>query len=101
MRQVHVARKLFVDYSGTKPSIVDPKTGEIIKFELFVAVLGASNCTHNPRTGARELPRRREGIGSLCGAYLRAGRRSLVRGALYVHSDTARLALSSGRDRAG
>jgi transposase len=46
MRQVHRAgEKLFVDYSGKKPSIVDPKTGECIEVELFVAVLGASNYT--------------------------------------------------------
>lgn len=46
MRQVHKAgEKLFVDYSGKKPRIVDPKTGEVIEVELFVAVLGASNYT--------------------------------------------------------
>ena len=44
MRQVHVAgEKTFVDYSGKKPCIWDPKTGEAIEVELFVAVLGASN----------------------------------------------------------
>lgn len=46
MRQEHRAgEKLFVDYSGKKPHVVDPKTGEIIEVELFVAVLGASNYT--------------------------------------------------------
>src|SRR5258706_3698589 len=46
MRQVHHAGdKLFVDYAGTKPTIVDPTTGEVIAVELFVAVLGASNYT--------------------------------------------------------
>ena len=46
MRQEHKAgEKLFVDYSGKKPHIVDPKTGEVIEVELFVAVLGASNYT--------------------------------------------------------
>jgi transposase len=44
MRQVHKAgEKAFVDYSGKKPQIVDPKTGEVSQVELFVAVLGASN----------------------------------------------------------
>ena len=39
MRQVHHAgEKLFVDYSGKKPAIVDQKTGEVIEGELFVAV---------------------------------------------------------------
>jgi transposase len=47
MRQVHRAGdKLFVDYSGKKPSIVDVETGERIEVELFVAVLGASNYTY-------------------------------------------------------
>lgn len=46
MRQVHRAgEKLFVDYSGTKPSIVDPDTGEVKEVELFVATLGASSYT--------------------------------------------------------
>jgi len=47
MRQVHRAGdKLFVDYSGKKPSIVDVETGERVEVELFVAVLGASNYTY-------------------------------------------------------
>src|SRR5262249_18356171 len=46
MRQVHRAgEKAFVDYSGKKPHIVDPKTGEVTEVELFVMVLGASNYT--------------------------------------------------------
>lgn len=46
MRQVHKAgEKLFVDYSGKKPEIVDPATGVVRPVELFVAVLGASNYT--------------------------------------------------------
>jgi len=44
MRQIHRAgEKLFVDYSGKKPHIVDPKTGEVQEVEIFVAVLGASS----------------------------------------------------------
>lgn len=47
MRQVHRAGdKLFVDYSGKKPHIVDPATGAAIEVELFVAVFGASNYTY-------------------------------------------------------
>jgi transposase len=47
MRQVHKAGdKLFVDYSGKKPEIVDPLTGVVRPVELFVAVLGASNYTY-------------------------------------------------------
>jgi transposase len=51
MRQVHRAgEKLFVDFSGKKPHIVDRKTGEVIEVELFVAVLGASNYTYAEAT---------------------------------------------------
>ena len=47
MRQLHHAGdKLFVDYSGKRPTIVDPKTGEVVPVELFVAVLGASSFTY-------------------------------------------------------
>ena len=55
MRQVHRAgEKLFVDYSGKKPNIVDPKTGEITAVELFVAVLGASNYTYAEATRSQK-----------------------------------------------
>jgi len=51
MRQVHRAgEKMFVDYAGKKPHIVDPLTGEQIDVELFVAVLGASNYTYAEAT---------------------------------------------------
>ena len=43
MRQVHHAgEKLFVDFSGKRPSLVDATTGELVLVELFVGVLGAS-----------------------------------------------------------
>lgn len=46
MRQVHKAgEKMFVDYAGQRPHLVDPQTGELVPVELFVAVLGASNYT--------------------------------------------------------
>jgi transposase len=51
MRQEHRAgEKLFVDYSGNKPHLVDPNTGERVEVELFVAVLGASNYTYAEAT---------------------------------------------------
>ena len=51
MRQVHKAgEKLFVDYSGKKPEVVDPATGVVRPVELFVAVLGASNYTYAEAT---------------------------------------------------
>lgn len=56
MRQVHLAGdKLFVDYSGKKPQIVDPKTGEVKEVELFVAVLGASSYTYAEATATQQI----------------------------------------------
>jgi len=47
MRQVHRGgEKLFIDYSGKKPHIVDRKTGEIHEVELFITALGASSYTY-------------------------------------------------------
>ena len=47
MRQVHRGGDtLFVDFSGKRPKVVDPATGESTPVELFVAVMGASNFTY-------------------------------------------------------
>ena len=55
MRQVHVAgEKMFVDYSGKRPEVMDPTTGELKKVELFVAVLGASNYTYAEATASQQ-----------------------------------------------
>ncbi len=54
MRQEHRAgEKLFIDYSGKRPAIVDGKTGERTLVELFVAVLGASNYTYAEATATQ------------------------------------------------
>ena len=37
---------LFVDFSGKKPTVLDPKSGEPREVEVFVAVMGASNFTY-------------------------------------------------------
>jgi transposase len=51
MRQVHHAGdKSFVDYSGKRPSVTDPQTGERVPVELFVGVLGASSYTYAEAT---------------------------------------------------
>jgi transposase len=51
MRQQHKSgERAFVDYSGKKPVVIDPTTGEVIEVELFVAVLGASNLTYAEAT---------------------------------------------------
>ncbi len=57
MRQVHRAgEKLFVDYSGVRPAVVAPHTGEVTPVELFVAVLGASNYTYAEATATQRSP---------------------------------------------
>lgn len=56
MRQTHIAGdKLFVDYSGKRPSLVEPSTGEVTDVELFVAVLGASNYTYAEATYSQQV----------------------------------------------
>jgi transposase len=62
MRQVHRAgEKAFIDYSGKKPHLVDPETGEVTEVELFVAVMGASNYTFAEVTRSQKL---RDFVGS-------------------------------------
>jgi transposase len=57
MRQIHRAgEKMFPDYAGKKPHIVDPSTGELREVELFVAVLGASNYTFAEATLTQAVP---------------------------------------------
>ncbi len=56
MRQVHRAgEKLFVDYAGKKPQVVDAQTGECREVELFVATLGASSKTYAEATETQRL----------------------------------------------
>lgn len=57
MRQVHRAgEKMFVDYAGQRPNIVDAKTGEVRQVELFVSVLGASSLTYAEATLTQRGP---------------------------------------------
>jgi transposase len=57
MRQEHRAgEKVFVDYAGQQPHLVDPRTGDVIDVELFVGVLGASNYTYAEATRTQQLP---------------------------------------------
>jgi transposase len=57
MRQVHRAGdKMFVDYAGRRPTVTDPKTGDRVAVELFVAVLGASNYTYAEATRSQTVP---------------------------------------------
>jgi transposase len=57
MRQEHKAgEKLFVDYCGQHVEIKNPATGQTRKAEIFVAVLGAGNCTYAKATWTQSLP---------------------------------------------
>jgi len=67
MRQHHVAgERLFVDYAGTTMEVVDGTTGEVLKAQLFVAVLGASSSTYAEATWTQTLP---DWLGSHTRAY--------------------------------
>ncbi|MFA5897621.1 MAG: hypothetical protein WC829_00775 [Hyphomicrobium sp.] len=56
MRQVHRAdEKLFVDFSGKRPALVDATTGELVLVELFVGVLGASGLIYAEATRSQDL----------------------------------------------
>jgi len=57
MRQRHVAgERVFVDYSGTTMSVIDPTSGEVRSAELFIAVMGASNMTYAEASWSQKLP---------------------------------------------
>lgn len=57
MRQIHPpGESLFIDYSGKRPSITDPATGDRTPVELFVATLGASRKTFALATLSQKLP---------------------------------------------
>lgn len=57
MRQRHVAgERMFVDYSGTRMSVIDPATGAAHPVEIFIAVMGASNMTYAEASWSQTLP---------------------------------------------
>lgn len=56
MRQTHKAgEKMFVDYSGQTIAVTDPKSGDLVQAEVFVAVLGASNYTYAEASSGQDL----------------------------------------------
>lgn len=56
MRQTHVAgERMFADYAGTTLDVIDGATGEVLRAQLFVAVLGASNYTYAEATWMQGL----------------------------------------------
>ena len=57
MRFDHKAgEKLFVDFSGDRPSYVDRETGEVVTPELFVATLGASSRIFAVAVPSQQIP---------------------------------------------
>src|SRR5256886_4710445 len=56
MRQTHVAgERMFVDYAGTTMDVIDAATGEVLRAQLLVAVVGASNYTYAEATWTQGL----------------------------------------------
>jgi transposase len=56
MRQIHRAgEKVFVDFSGKKPTLIDTATGEITTVELFVGALGASSYVYAEACASQAL----------------------------------------------
>lgn len=56
MRQSHKAgEKTFTDYSGKRPRLIDPTTGETVEVELFVSALGASSYTYVEATRTQRI----------------------------------------------
>ena len=57
MRQIHhPGQELFLDFSGMRPWITDPKSGARRQVELFVAVLGASRKTFAYAVESQKIP---------------------------------------------
>jgi len=57
MRFDHKAgEKLFVDFSGDRPSYVDRETGEVVAPELFVAAVGASSRIFAVAVPSQQIP---------------------------------------------
>ncbi len=57
LRQVHTAgERVFVDFAGQTMEVIDGATGEVLRAEVFVAVLGASSYTYAEATWTQSLP---------------------------------------------
>jgi transposase len=48
--------KLFVDFSGDRPSYIDRETGEVVEPELFVAAMGASSRIFAVAVPSQQIP---------------------------------------------
>lgn len=57
LRQTHAAGdKVFVDYAGPTMAVHDAATGEILRAQIFVGVLGGSNYTYAEAHWSQQLP---------------------------------------------
>jgi len=57
MRFSHKAGdKMFVDFSGERPSYIDPESGALIEPELFVAAMGASSRIYAVAVASQQIP---------------------------------------------
>ncbi|MEL7314851.1 MAG: IS21 family transposase, partial [Cyanobacteria bacterium J06559_3] len=57
MRQIHQAGgKMFVDYCGLTVPVTHPDSGVVTEAQIFVASLGASNCTFAEATESQAQP---------------------------------------------
>jgi transposase len=57
LRQVHPAgERVFVDFAGHTMEVIDGATGEVLRAEVFVAVLGASSYIFAQATWTQSLP---------------------------------------------
>ncbi|MEO6855939.1 MAG: IS21 family transposase [Rhodoferax sp.] len=57
LRQTHIAGEcVFVDYAGPTMEVHDAASGQVLKAQIFVAVLGASNYTYAEATWSQRLP---------------------------------------------
>ena len=56
MRQTYIdGEKMFVDYSGLTVPVIDLSTGEVIKAQIFVSVLGLSGYTYVHATASQKV----------------------------------------------
>jgi transposase len=46
--------KMYVDFAGDKLSLTDPDTGEVVKVEVYVAILGSSQLTYVEATMSQQ-----------------------------------------------
>ena len=55
-RPIVAGERLFVDYAGQTVAVIDAATGETRPAQIFVAALGASNCTYAEARWSQGLP---------------------------------------------